>query len=138
MLENKENILESKGSSNRTFGFFFFVVFLMIAIYPLLVGKPPRIWSLAVAAIFLFFSFFFTYKLTTFNLLWQRFGLYLHMIVSPLALGVLFFLVVTPTALIMRLFKKDQLRLQILPFAETYWIKRDPSGPTPDSLNHQF
>ena len=72
------------------------------------------------------------------NRLWTKFGLLLHHIVSPIALGILFFLVVTPTGLLMRLFGKDPLRLRFDPDADSYWIKRDPPGPAADSLKNQF
>ena len=72
------------------------------------------------------------------NRLWTRFGLLLHRLVSPLVLGVMFFLVITPMGLVMRALGKDPLRLQRDRAARTYWIDRQPPGPAPDSLNNQF
>lgn len=127
-----------QGSSDRAFGFVFTVVFLIIACYPLLTGQGVRLWSLAVAGIFLLLALVVPGVLAPANRLWMKFGMLLHAIVSPIALGILFYLVVTPTGLLMRLLGKDPLRLRFDPAADSYWIKRDPPGPAPDSLNNQF
>ena len=76
--------------------------------------------------------------LTQLNRLWLRFGLLLHRVVSPLVLGIMFFLVVTPTGIVMRLLGKDPLRLRYEETASTYWIDRTPPGPAPESLDRQF
>jgi len=91
-----------------------------------------------VSGLFLLLAVLVPRVLAPANRLWTKFGLLLHHIVSPLALGVLFFLVVTPTGLLMRLFGKDPLRLRFDPAADSYWIKRDPPGPAADSLKNQF
>jgi len=127
-----------KGSSDRTFGLVFAAVFLIIALYPLAGGGAVRGWALAVAGAFGVLAVFLPASLGHANRAWTRFGMLLHAIVSPVALGVLFYLVVTPTGILMRLFGKDPLRLQMDPSAETYWITRDPPGPTGDSLDNQF
>jgi len=72
------------------------------------------------------------------NRLWTRFGLLLHRIVSPVVLGIMFFLVVTPMGLLMRAFGKDPLRLRFEKDLPSYWINRNPPGPAPDTLDHQF
>ena len=127
-----------QSSSDRSFGFVFALVFLIIALYPLLNFQGIRIWAMAVSGIFLLLAALVPRILAPANRLWTKFGLLLHNIVSPLALGILFFLVVTPTGLLMRLFGKDPLRLRFDPAADSYWIKRDPPGPAADSLNNQF
>jgi hypothetical protein len=76
--------------------------------------------------------------LTVPNRLWLRFGLLLNRIISPVALAFLFYFVVTPTGVFMRVFGKDNLRLRRNASDKSYWIKREPPGPKPDSLNHQF
>ena len=76
--------------------------------------------------------------LVPFNRLWARFGLLLHRITSPLVLGIMFFVVITPMGWIMRALGKDLLRLKIDPAATSYWIARTPPGPTPESLKEQF
>lgn len=127
-----------QSSSDRSFGFVFAVVFLIIALYPLLHAQGVRIWAIAVSGVFLLLAMLLPHVLAPANRLWTKFGLLLHNIVSPIALGILFFLVVTPTGLLMRLFGKDPLRLRFDAAADSYWIKRDPPGPTADSLNNQF
>lgn len=93
---------------------------------------------MVVAGAFLLLAMLIPQVLAPANRLWTKFGLLLHNIVSPIALGILFFLVVTPTGLLMRLFGKDPLRLRFDPAASSYWIKRDPPGPAADSLKNQF
>ena len=99
-----------EGSSNRSFGLVFATVFLIIAAYPLLFGSAFRWWSLAVAAAFGLAALFAPATLAPLNRLWTRFGLLLHRLVSPVVLGVMFYLVVTPTGLLMRALGKDPLR----------------------------
>ena len=127
-----------QGSSDRAFGLVFAAVFLIIALYPLLQGAAVRGWALAGSGLFLLSAFFFPRMLAPANRAWARFGLLLHRIVSPVALGILFFLVVTPTGLFMRLLGKDLLRLRRDPDCDSYWIRRDPPGPEADSLRNQF
>jgi hypothetical protein len=127
-----------QSSSDRSFGFVFAAVFLIIALYPLLHAAGIRIWAVAVSGVFLLLAALVPQVLAPANRLWTKFGMLLHHIVSPIALGILFFLVVTPTGLLMRLFGKDPLRLRFDPAADSYWIKRDPPGPAADSLNNQF
>ena len=126
------------GSSDRTFGLVFATFFLVVAALPLLQGAPWRTWSLAVAGILVLISLVAPRLLGPFNRLWTWFGLLLHRITSPIALGLLFYGVVMPTGLIMRLVGKDPLRLRIEPEARTYWIERMPPGPQPESLKNQF
>lgn len=129
---------EVKGSSNRTLGLVFAAVFLIIAVFPLLFGGPIRWWSLAVAAAFAVVAFVLPGVLTPLNRAWTRFGLLLHKIVSPIVLGFLFYIVVTPLGLLMRLLGKDPLRLRWDRQSATYWIERTPPGPKPETLSDQF
>jgi hypothetical protein len=76
--------------------------------------------------------------LTLPNRLWLRFGLLLHRVVSPIALGLMFYIVITPMGLLMRAMGKDLLCLRRGDPAGTYWIKRDPPGPKPSSMSKQF
>ena len=112
-----------KISSNKSFGIVFFVVFLLIGLYPLTHGENVRIWSLIISCIFLVLGFLNSSILTPFNLLWFKFGILLGKLISPIIMGFVFFLVVTPTGLIMRLFKKDLLKLK-KNNAKSYWIER--------------
>ncbi len=126
------------GGSDRAFGLVFAVVFAVIALYPLLAGNPPRLWSLVIAAAFAAVALLRAGLLAPLNRLWTRFGLLLHRIVSPLVLGFMYFAVLTPTGLLLRLFGKDLLALKHDPAAQSYWILRTPPGPAPDSLKQQF
>ena len=113
-----------KGSSNRSFGIVFFIFFLIIAVYPIFYGQELRIWSLILSLIFLILGLAKSRILTPLNLLWFKFGMLLGRIVSPVVMGLVFFLVVTPTGLIMRALKKDLLNLKKKK-SNTYWIKKD-------------
>ena len=125
---------EIKISSNRSFGTVFFIVFLLIALYPLLKGNDLRIWSLLISFIFLALGLINSKILTPLNKLWFKFGLLLGRFVSPLIMGIIFFVVVTPIGIIMRLFKKDLLNLKFNK-KETYWI--DKKGPK-SKMKNQF
>jgi hypothetical protein len=131
-------VAKAKGSSDRTFGLVFSAVFALIAFYPLLGGSAIRIWSLLIACVFLLLATAIPRILAPANRLWMKVGELLHRIVSPISLGIVFYLAVLPTGLILRLLGKDPLRLRIDPTAESYWIKRDPPGPPGESLNNQF
>ena len=125
---------EIKINSNRSFGIVFFVVFLLIALYPLLKGNDLRIWSLVISFIFLVLGLINSKILTPLNRLWFKFGLLLGKFISPLIMGIIFFIVVTPIGIIMRLLKKDLLNLKYNK-KETYWI--DKSGPK-SKMKNQF
>ena len=125
---------EIKISSNRNFGIVFFIVFLLIALYPLLKDNDLRIWSLVISFIFLILGLINSKILTPLNRLWFKFGLLLGKFISPLIMGIIFFIVVTPIGIIMRLLKKDLLNLKYNK-KETYWI--DKSGPK-SKMKNQF
>ena len=125
---------EIKINSNRSFGIVFFVVFLLIAFYPLFQGNDLRIWSLVISFIFLILGLINSKILTPLNRLWFKFGLLLGKFISPLIMGIIFFAVVTPIGIIMRLLKKDLLNLKYNK-KETYWI--DKSGPK-SKMKNQF
>tara|TARA_B100001540_G_scaffold216364_1_gene191008 strand:- start:1169 stop:1552 length:384 start_codon:yes stop_codon:yes gene_type:complete len=123
-----------KISSNRSFGIVFFVVFLIIALYPLINEEEVRIWSLIISLIFLILGLINSKFLTPLNKLWFKFGLFLGKIVSPLIMGIIFFLVVTPTGFIMRALGKDLLNLKYNK-SQSYWIeKNDPKS----KMKNQF
>jgi predicted membrane metal-binding protein len=136
--ESYERRDDIKGSSERSFGIVFAVVFALIGLWPLAFGRDPRLWSLAVGAAFLVCAFVLPSLLAPLNRLWLRFGLLLHRIVSPLVLGIMFYLVITPTGLLMRAVGKDPLRLKLDRNLATYWIERVPPGPPPESFKDQF
>ena len=117
---------ETNTSSNRSFGIVFSIVFLIIAIYPLINNEDIRVWSLIISVIFLILGYFKSRILTPLNSLWYKFGIFLGRIVSPIILGVIYFFIVTPTSILMRLFKKDLLNLKFSN-NKSYWIKKQ--GP---------
>ena len=123
-----------KISSNRNFGIVFFVVFLLIALYPLTYGGEIRIWSLIISTIFLILGLLNSKILAPLNKIWFKFGILLGRIVSPLIMGIIFFLVVTPTGLIMRLLRKDILSLKYNQ-NKSYWIEK--KGPK-SKMKNQF
>lgn len=126
------------GSSNRTFGCVFAAFFGLVGLLPLITGRPPRIWALGGGGIFLLVALLFPSVLAPLNRLWTKLGLLLHRVVSPIALGIMFFLVITPMGLVMRALGKDPLRLRLRPDAESYWIDRCPPGPAPETMKDQF
>jgi len=112
-----------KIGSNRSFGIVFFLFFLTIATYPLINGNELRLWSLIVSIVFLFLGLINSKILNPLNKLWFKFGIFLGKIVSPLVMGIIFFLVVTPLGLLMRLLNKDLLNLKFNDNS-SYWIEK--------------
>jgi hypothetical protein len=123
-----------KISSNRSFGIVFFIVFLLIALYPLINGGNIRIWSAVISLIFLILGLLNSKILAPLNKLWFKFGIFLGKIISPMILGIIFFLVVTPIGLLMRLFGKDVLNLRYNK-NKSYWIEKN--GPK-SKMKNQF
>ena len=120
---------EIKTSSNKSFGLVFFVIFIIIALWPLLNDGNIRIWSIIVSIIFLILGLLNSKILTPFNKLWMRLGALLGIIVSPIVMGVVYFGIITPIGLIMKLFGKDVLNLKLDKTKTTYWTlkKKDSS-----------
>jgi len=125
--------------TNRKFGIFFSAVFLLIAIR-LYWYSDSTIWTLffvVLSGSFILVSIFMTQLLTPLNKIWYYFGILLGRIVSPVVLGFIFFLIITPTALIIRLAGRDNLRLK-KKSVQSYWLDRLPPGPNPDSFKNQY
>jgi large-conductance mechanosensitive channel len=114
---------EIKIGSNRSFGIVFFVVFLLIGLYPLLKGGDLKIIPILIAIIFLILGVINSKLLTPLNKFWFKFGLLLGQVISPIVMGVIFFLVVTPIGYLMRFFGKDVLRLKKTNDS-SYWVKK--------------
>ena len=121
-------------STNKSFGIVFFIVFLLISIYPLIKNGELRLWSLIVALIFLILGLLNSKILTPLNSIWFKFGLLLGKVVSPVIMGIIFFLVVTPTSFIMRILGKDLLNLKYSK-NKSYWIEKE--GPK-SKMKNQF
>jgi len=128
-----------EGPSDRSFGIVMAAFFALLAIFPALHGGPWSIrwWAAALAASLLAFALVCPGYLRPLNRLWQKLGLLLSKIVSPIILALIFLAVVTPVGLLMRAFGRDPLRLQ-RSAAPTYWIIRQPSGPEAESMKNQF
>ena len=123
-----------KISSNRSFGIVFFIVFILIAFYPLINQGEIRIWSVLISLLFLILGIINSKILTPLNKVWFKFGIFLGKIISPIVMGLIFFLVVTPIAFLMRMLKKDLLNLKFNK-NNSYWIKKTDSKST---MKNQF
>jgi len=126
------------GSSNRSFGFTFAIVFTIVALWPLVRGRSVRVWALIAAAAFLLAALALPRVLAPLSQLWLKFGLFLHACISPMIMGLVFYTTVTPIGLVRRLLGQDPLRLRFDSGAVTYWIERHPPGPAPDTMPRQF
>ncbi len=127
-----------KGSSDRTFGFVLAVIFLVIGLAPLASGADVRIWALIPAAVLLILAIARPASLGPLNRIWTRFGLWLHKLMSPLMLGIIFYGSVTPIGVFLRMIGKRPLGLRPDAKMETYWITRRPPGPPPETMRNQF
>ena len=126
------------GGSDRGFGAFFAVVFAAIGVFPLTVGGQPRTWALATAGLLLATAIARPRWLSPLNRVWVRLGWVLHRVVSPVVVTAIYFGTVTPTGLVLRLLKKDVLRLKREPRVDSYWIARDPPGPSRESFTRPY
>ena len=123
-----------KIGSNKSFGIVFFTVFLIIAIWPLLNGYEIRYWSLIISIVFLLLGILNSKILTPLNKIWFKIGILLGNVISPIVMSIIFFLVVTPTSLLMKLFGKDILNIKKNE-SKSYWIEK----PGPKSkMKNQF
>ena len=124
-----------KIGSNRSFGLVFFFVFIVISLWPLLHGDHIRIWAIIVSLVFLILGLINSRLLTPLNKLWFKFGMLLGAIIAPIAMGIVFFLVVTPVGLIMKIAGKDLLKTRYDKKSKSYWIDREKSVGT---MKRQF
>tara|TARA_B100000989_G_scaffold197733_1_gene149331 strand:- start:222 stop:608 length:387 start_codon:yes stop_codon:yes gene_type:complete len=111
-----------RGSSNKNFGIVFFVVFLLISLYPILNGESLRLWALVTSIVFLILGLLNSTLLTPLNAIWFKFGLFLGKYISPLIMGIIYFALVFPTFLILKMFKKNYLNLNYDKNEKTYWV----------------
>jgi len=135
---NREGDEAEAGSSNRKFGWVFAGFFAFLAVLAWHGGRASAPWLTAVAAAFAVVAFVAPALLRWPNWLWGKLGEALHLVVSPIVLGIMFFGVVTPVAALMRMAGHDPMRRRADPAASSYWIVRQPPGPPPDSMRHQF
>jgi saxitoxin biosynthesis operon SxtJ-like protein len=129
---------EVSPGSDRGFGLVMAAAAAIFGCLPLLRLAAPHWWLVGVAVVFAAVALVFPSALHPLNYVWFRFGLLLHRVVSPLVIGAVFFLCVTPIGLILRLFGKDVLSLRRRADLASYWIVRDPPGPEPGTMTRQF
>ena len=113
-------------------------MFAVVGLWPLVSQGGVRVWALVVAALFLVAALLAPALLALPSRLWQKLGMLLHRIVSPVVLGFMFYVVVTPMGMLKRAVSRSDYRWRRGGSADSYWIRRDPPGPKPDSLTHQF
>ena len=111
-------------SSNRSFGILFFIIFLILSLWPLKNGNNLNFYFFITSGIFLILGALNSKLLTPLNKTWIKFGEILGLIIAPIVMGLVYFFILTPVSLIVRLFGKDLLGLKILKENKTYWIKR--------------
>ena len=113
-----------KISSNRSFGILFSIVFAIIAFWPIINGNQLRLWSIPISVIFLVLGLLNSKLLNPLNIVWVKFGELLGRIIAPIIMAIIYFIIVTPIGLFMRLIGKDLLNTKFSK-ANTYWIKRE-------------
>jgi len=128
-----KNLINIKRKDNITFGILFFILFLIIGLYPLKSEGLIRVWSVVLSLVFLIITIIRPNLFTFINKLWIQFGILLGKIISPIVMGLVFFFVVTPIGILVRIFKKDVMGLKR--GANTYWINREDKV---QSMKKQF
>ena len=111
-------------SSNKSFGLLFFVVFLIIGLWPLKNGDSINIYFIIFSAFFLILGLINSKLLSPLNKSWIKLGEILGIIIAPVVMALVYFVILTPVSLIVRIFGKDLLGLRFLKDKDTYWIKR--------------
>jgi hypothetical protein len=124
-----------KKNAEKSFGILFSIVFFIVGLFPLLHDQPLRVWAIIVALTFLSIAFLKPKLLKYLNLGWIKIGEMLGKVVAPIIMLLIFLLVVTPTSLLLRLFKKDLLSLKLDKSKKSYWINRKNNIT---SMNNQF
>lgn len=127
-----------KTLANRTFGLIFAGIFLVISLLPLLGGNAVNRWTAAVSGVFALLAIIAPFALTPLNRLFQLFGQVMHKITNPLIMGLVFYLTVLPTGVILKLLGKDPMRRKLDPSASSYWIEREPDAISKESFDNQF
>ena len=137
MIENKSHY-KLKSATERNFGLVFGIIFFIIFLYPYLFGNDLHTWALVVSIIFIFFGIFIPKVLILPNRLWFKLGNFIGGVVSPITMGLIFFLTVTPTGIIMRLLGKDILKQNLDKSVNSYWVKRKETDLKDNSMKNQF
>lgn len=132
-IDNKPKML-----SERSFGLIFSGIFLAIAMWPMLFGSSPREWALITAGVWAVAALIVPIVLRPLNILWMYFGLMMHKIVNPILMGLVFFIAVFPTGLILKILGKDPMRRKFDSQADSYWIARTPDSQHKEHFDNQF
>lgn len=138
MHETQAHAAPVQMGSDRSFGLVFAAVLAIVALWPLKSGGDIRLWAAGAATALLVLALLLPRTLRPLNIVWFEFGALLQQVATPVVMGLLFFLAVTPVALLMRATGKDPLRLKRDAKAGSYWIVRTPPGPTAESMKTQF
>jgi len=133
LISRKKKEIKINKKNNITFGILFFIFFLIIGLYPLNSDETIRVWSVALSLVLLIITIIKPNLFTFLNKFWIKFGLLLGKIISPIVMGLVFFLVVTPTGILIRILKKDVMGLKR--GASSYWINREDKA---QSMKKQF
>tara|TARA_B100000795_G_C22427467_1_gene296832 strand:+ start:42 stop:446 length:405 start_codon:yes stop_codon:yes gene_type:complete len=129
------NYSNNKKESEKSFGIVFSMVFLIVALFPLISSEKVRIWALVLSAIFLLLAFLAPKSLVVLNKIWFKFGIFLGSIIAPIFMSLVYFITVLPIGITMRLFGKDLLKPKLDKSVKSYWIERkEPIG----SMKNQF
>mgnify|MGYP001350602347 CR=1 FL=1 len=122
-------------ANNRAFGLLFFIVFLLISFWPLLKGESPIIYLFPIAILFLILGLINSKILTPLNRFWIKFGELLGRFIAPIVMAIVYFIILTPLSILVRLLGKDLLKVKFSNKVNSYWIKRIKDlGP----MNKQF
>ena len=135
MFENISHT-KTKIGSERGFGYVFAIAFLIIGFLPLFNNNNIRLWAIFISLVFFALAFWAPKKLTLMNKLWFKIGIILGAIISPIVMGIIFFLTVVTTGYIMKLLGKDILNMKIIKSKKSYWIKKESKNF--ESMKNQF
>ena len=116
--------MKNKKVNNLSFGILFFIVFLILGFYPMYKGDNPNIYFLILSLPFIILGLLNSRILTPFNMAWIKLGEILGLIIAPIVMAIVYFIVLTPISLIVRVFGKDILNMKLDKKLESYWINR--------------
>jgi hypothetical protein len=135
-MNNEKN--QPKPLDNRVFGLIFSGIFCLIGLFPLLFGEEVRQWAIVGAMAWAFPALLFPSILAPLNRFWALFGQFMHQIINPILMGIVFFLTVLPTALMLKLLGKDPMRRKMDENTDSYWISREQDSLSKESFDNQF
>ena len=139
MSQESNNQVEPKMLSERSFGLIFGGIFAVIAFWPVVFsGGSPRQWALVIALVWVVVAVVLPIALRPLNILWMKFGFFMHRIINPILMGLVFFVAVFPTGIIRKILGKDSMRRKYEPEASSYWIPRTPESQNKEHFDNQF